>query len=93
MVTRASIEQAKGVIMGIRRCGPDQAFAELRAVSQRTNTKLNVIAETLIAMVANQPPEHTRVRAIILVNWAEALRSPLAPAIGSAAEHAWGIAN
>jgi hypothetical protein len=91
MVTRASIEQAKGVLMGLRRCSADQAFAELRAVSQGSNTKLHVIAETLLAAVANRPPEHPHVRATILASWAAALRVPTEPVVGSQAEHAWNV--
>jgi hypothetical protein len=89
MVTRASIEQAKGVIMTLRRCDPDQAFDELRAVSQNANLKLNVVAETLIAMVGNQKPEDPRVILVIVDNWVEALRSPAAPTPSSYAERAW----
>ena len=40
MANRAVIEQAKGIIMGQRRCTPDEAFAILVKLSQDTNRKL-----------------------------------------------------
>lgn len=48
MASRAAIEQAKGLIMGQRRCGPDEAFAILSQASQRTNRKLRDIAADVV---------------------------------------------
>ena len=45
----AGIEQAKGLIMGGFGVDPDQAFEALVWVSQHTNIKLRVVAETFIA--------------------------------------------
>jgi AmiR/NasT family two-component response regulator len=42
--TRPVIEQAKGVLIGLRGSTPDQAFAELQLVSQTHNLKLNALA-------------------------------------------------
>jgi transcriptional regulator with GAF, ATPase, and Fis domain len=39
MDSRAVIEQAKGIIMAEQRCGPDEAFAFLTAVSQNTTAR------------------------------------------------------
>ncbi|WP_326836420.1 ANTAR domain-containing protein [Amycolatopsis rhabdoformis] len=53
---RGVIERAKGVLMGQRGCGPDEAFALLTKVSQETNTKLrDVAAELLDAFTAGLP--------------------------------------
>jgi GAF domain-containing protein len=49
MDNRAVIEQAKGLIMGERRCTPDQAFAVLTKLSQDTNRKLRDVAIALVA--------------------------------------------
>jgi GAF domain-containing protein len=49
MENRAVIEQAKGVIMGERRCGPDEAFQILTKLSQDTNRKLRDVATALVA--------------------------------------------
>ncbi|MFI1988473.1 GAF and ANTAR domain-containing protein [Actinoplanes sp. NPDC020271] len=48
MESRAVIEQAKGIIMGERRCTADEAFAILTKVSQDTNRKLRDVAATLV---------------------------------------------
>jgi AmiR/NasT family two-component response regulator len=49
MDSRAVIEQAKGIVMAERRCGPDEAFAFLTAVSQETNRKVRDVAAALVA--------------------------------------------
>lgn len=46
--SRATIEQAKGVIMATTRCTPDQAFDLLRQQSQALNEKLRDIAAEII---------------------------------------------
>ncbi|GAC1332583.1 MAG: GAF and ANTAR domain-containing protein [Mycobacteriales bacterium] len=48
MTSRAVIDQAIGLVIGQRRCTPDEAFATLRAISQRRNVKLRVVAEELV---------------------------------------------
>jgi hypothetical protein len=50
--TLAVIEQAKGIVMVQRRCGPDEAFDLLRRVSQRVNIKLHVLAAQIVGHVA-----------------------------------------
>ncbi|SDZ35072.1 PAS fold-containing protein [Amycolatopsis xylanica] len=47
--TRGVIEQAKGILIGQRRCQPDDAFAILVGLSQDTNTKLHDVAKALVA--------------------------------------------
>ena len=49
MASRAVIEQAKGIIMGERRCTPDEAFAILTKVSQDSNRKVRDVAAALVA--------------------------------------------
>ena len=51
--TLAVIEQAKGIIMAQERCGSDEAFDLLRRVSQRTNTKLHVLAAQIVEHIAS----------------------------------------
>ncbi|GHG03914.1 MULTISPECIES: ANTAR domain-containing response regulator [Amycolatopsis] len=55
--TRGVIEQAKGVLIGQRGCGPDEAFAILVKLSQDTNIKLYDVARALLDSVihGNQP--------------------------------------
>lgn len=48
MRSRATIEQAKGIIMATTGCSPDDAFDILREQSQRENRKLREIAEEIV---------------------------------------------
>ena len=48
MASRAVIEQAKGLIMGQRRCTADEAFQVLARASQRSNRKLRDIAAEIV---------------------------------------------
>ena len=48
MDNRAVIEQAKGVIMGERRCTAEQAFTILAKLSQDTNRKVRDVATALV---------------------------------------------
>ena len=52
MVSRATIEQAKGVLAAQTGCSPDEAFVLLRTASQRENVKLREVAERIVASVA-----------------------------------------
>jgi hypothetical protein len=46
---RASIEQAKGVIMAAMQCSPDDAFEVLVVQSQHENRKLRDVARDIVA--------------------------------------------
>jgi AmiR/NasT family two-component response regulator len=48
MESRAVIEQAKGVLMGQRRCTADEAFEILVKLSQQSNRKLREVAQALV---------------------------------------------
>jgi GAF domain-containing protein len=54
MDSRAVIEQAKGIIMGERRCTADEAFRILTKVSQDSNRKLRDVAAALVARAAGE---------------------------------------
>lgn len=49
MQSRAVIEQAKGILMGTRHCDADEAFQALVRLSQQTQRKLHLVAQTLVA--------------------------------------------
>jgi GAF domain-containing protein len=57
MKSRAAIEQAKGVLMGVQRCGPDEAFELLIRASQRENVKLRDIARRIVDDAASRPAD------------------------------------
>jgi GAF domain-containing protein len=59
MRSRASIEQAKGILMGAQRCSADDAFQILVRASQRENRKLREIAEEIVAKTTNGSMAHT----------------------------------
>jgi len=42
------IEQAKGILMAQRQCGPDEAFDLLRQASQRSNVPVRELAARLV---------------------------------------------
>jgi GAF domain-containing protein len=49
MGSRAAIEQAKGILIGQRRCSAEDAFRILVRLSQDTNRKLHDVAQAMIA--------------------------------------------
>ncbi len=56
MKSRATIEQAKGILMGAQRCNADEAFQMLVRASQRENRKLREVAEELVGRVQQPVP-------------------------------------
>jgi hypothetical protein len=51
------IEQAKGILMAESRCTAEEAFAMLRAASQRSNLKVRDLAQEIVARVAGSEQE------------------------------------
>lgn len=62
MHSRATIEQAKGLLMGRHHCDAEEAFRLLAQISSRTNVKLRVVAAELLAEAVRESgqPEHAR---------------------------------
>lgn len=56
--TRATIEQAMGVLVVSHRCAPQQAFRILVRLSQQHNIKLHRVAQVLVRLAARVGPEH-----------------------------------
>jgi hypothetical protein len=52
LTTRGPIEQAKGVIMSLRRCSPDDAYVELAEMSRNHNIKVYDLARALARYTA-----------------------------------------
>lgn len=46
--SRATIEQAKGIVMAERHCRPDEAYRQLVAMSNQTNVRLADVAAALV---------------------------------------------
>jgi GAF domain-containing protein len=55
MASRAVIEQAKGVLMGGRRCNAEEAFGILVKLSQQSHRKLRDVAQAVIDQIAQDP--------------------------------------
>lgn len=55
MASRAVIEQAKGLIMGQRRCSADEAFQLLVTASSGSNRKLRDVAQELVDSIQFRP--------------------------------------
>lgn len=55
LASRATIEQAKGAIMAVRRCDADEAWAVLRRASQEFNIKLRELAVALVEQIGQAP--------------------------------------
>jgi GAF domain-containing protein len=51
LTSRATIDQAKGIVMAERGVGPDQAFQHLVDLSSTTHTKLREVAENIVRAV------------------------------------------
>ncbi|WP_410597801.1 ANTAR domain-containing protein [Amycolatopsis sp. lyj-23] len=66
LVTQPVIEQAKGMIMVLRSCSAEAAFALLREVSQHINLKLHQVAEVLVATGSHTPAADPERSAIVL---------------------------
>ena len=56
--SRSVIDQAIGIVMAQQRCDPATAFAMLRAISQRRNIKLRIVAAELVDATRSAPEEH-----------------------------------
>jgi transcriptional regulator with GAF, ATPase, and Fis domain len=56
MMSRAIIEQAKGIVMRDRRCTAEEAFNALVEVSQESNIKLRDIAQMLVERAIGVAP-------------------------------------
>lgn len=54
--SRTVIDQAVGIIMGQRRCGPREAFATLRTASQHRNVRVRDLCAQLVGSVSGDAP-------------------------------------
>jgi hypothetical protein len=56
LVSRATIDQAKGIVMAERRCDPETAFRVMVQMSNESNVPLAQIAQALVYQVAGAEP-------------------------------------
>jgi AmiR/NasT family two-component response regulator len=74
--TRPVIEQAKGLLVLARSATPEQAFAEIKFVSQQHNVKLNALARAMVATAAGLKPDDPLLRKVIWQEWGDLLPRP-----------------
>ncbi|UOX90334.1 ANTAR domain-containing protein [Amycolatopsis sp. FBCC-B4732] len=53
--SRAALEEAKGIVIALRRCDPDEAWTTLRQASQKSNVKVRELAVALVEQLAGAP--------------------------------------
>ena len=53
--SRAALEEAKGIVIALRRCDPDEAWQTLRRASQQFNVKVRELAVALVELLAGAP--------------------------------------
>ena len=63
--SRGTIEQAKGVIMGLLRCDAETAWSTLRRASHESNVKLRVLAVALVEHIGGGPAEQPAAAPIV----------------------------
>jgi ANTAR domain len=73
LVTRPVIEQAKGALATARCATPQQAYEELRSVSQNHNVRLNALAAALVEVASGRTPDDPLLRKIVWQEWADVL--------------------
>ncbi|KAF0957378.1 ANTAR domain-containing response regulator [Rhodococcus sp. T7] len=56
LISRAEIDQAKGVLMALHGISSDEAFERLTEISQRTNTKVHQVARDFMRNFTKEPP-------------------------------------
>ena len=52
--SRATIDQAKGIVMAVERCTPDEAFEALVRMSQHSNVPLRDVAAALVCSASDR---------------------------------------
>jgi hypothetical protein len=53
--SRAALEEAKGIVIALRRCDPDAAWTTLRQASQGFNVKVRELAVALVELIGGAP--------------------------------------
>lgn len=53
--SRAALEEAKGIVIALRRCAPEEAWNTLRRASQEFNVKVRELAVALVELLAGAP--------------------------------------
>ncbi|MFJ9173271.1 ANTAR domain-containing protein [Streptomyces sp. NPDC102360] len=80
VTSHALVDQAIGVVVVLGRIPPEDAWRVLRDVSQRTNVKLNLVAEHLLEFArGDELPDDERAELQRAIERYAALRPPSSP--------------
>jgi hypothetical protein len=79
LVTRPGIEQAKGILVGLRGSTPEQAVAELRWVARDHGVCVTDLAGALVTAAAGGLPRDPRLRRVVCMQWGALLGGSYAP--------------
>ncbi len=69
--TRPIIDQAKGILVGLRCESPDAAFAELKQVAERNGVKVNVLAAALVELAAGRQIADAALAGVVRREWGD----------------------
>jgi len=73
MKTRPVIDQAKGILIGVRCETPEAAFAELKYASEQNCVKVSELAAALVEMAAGREITDARLAEVVLAEWGDRL--------------------
>lgn len=73
LITRPAIEQAKGVLVTLRCATPDQAYAELRQVSDTNKVTVRDLSAALVTAAAGFAPDDPALRKVVWHQWGHML--------------------
>jgi ANTAR domain len=73
LVARPTLEQAKGILAGLRCLTPDEAFDEIRAAARVHGVGLQDLAAALVRVASGEEVEDALLRKVIWQEWREVL--------------------
>jgi hypothetical protein len=73
LVARPTLEQAKGILAGLRCVPPDEAFDELRAAARAHGVDLQDLAAALVRIASGEEVEDPLLRKVIWQEWRDDL--------------------
>lgn len=71
LVTRPTIEQAKGVLVGAGCTSPEEAFGQLQTVSRKHDVKLADLAAALVEVAAGRHLADPLLRKVVWQEWGD----------------------
>ena len=73
LVTRPALEQAKGILAGVRCVTPVEAYEELTGAARHHGVELDALAGALVEVAAGCRPDDPLLRKVIWQEWGNLL--------------------